>query len=68
MQVLDATSLAERRACEDKDYCLRLESDMPLEKYPGEHCSLSRRARHTNLAQPNNMRAACKKRWASSMA
>ncbi|KAF1844247.1 uncharacterized protein K460DRAFT_397380 [Cucurbitaria berberidis CBS 394.84] len=36
MEVLDATSLAERLRWEAKEYWLHLESDSPLEKYPAK--------------------------------
>lgn len=40
MQVLDATSLAERLKWEAKEYWLHLDADTPLEKYPGRVWSL----------------------------
>jgi Xaa-Pro dipeptidase len=36
MEVLDATSLAERLKWEAKEYWLHLEAETPLDKYPGE--------------------------------
>lgn len=36
MEVLDASSLAERLKWEAEEYWLHLEADSPLEKYPGE--------------------------------
>jgi|TARA_R110002003_G_scaffold107_4_gene8967 hypothetical protein len=36
MEVLDATSLAERLKWEAKEYWLHLEAETPLEKYPGK--------------------------------
>lgn len=35
MEVLDATSLAERLKWEAKGYWLHFEAETPLEKYPG---------------------------------
>ena len=37
MEVLDATSLAERLKWEAKEYWLHLEAESPLDKYPGKH-------------------------------
>ncbi|KAF5849139.1 hypothetical protein GGP41_006033 [Bipolaris sorokiniana] len=36
MQVLDATSLAERLRWEDQDYWLHLEAETPFDKYPAK--------------------------------
>ncbi|RAR11367.1 xaa-pro dipeptidase [Stemphylium lycopersici] len=36
MEVLDAAGLAERLRWEDKEYCLHLEAESPLEKYPAK--------------------------------
>jgi len=36
MEVLDATSLANRLKWESKEYWLHLEAGTPLDKYPGE--------------------------------
>jgi Xaa-Pro dipeptidase len=42
MEVLDATSLAERLKWEAKEYWLHLQAETPLEKYPCKSFSYSR--------------------------
>jgi Xaa-Pro dipeptidase len=51
MEVLDATSLAERLKWEAKEYWLHFEAESPLEKYPGKDARLRRQYRtFTDLA------------------
>jgi Xaa-Pro dipeptidase len=40
MEVLDATSLAERLKWEAKEYWLHLDAETPLDKYPGKSLDL----------------------------
>jgi Xaa-Pro dipeptidase len=42
MEVLDATTLAERLKWEAKEYWLHLEAETPLDKYPGKHLRVLR--------------------------
>jgi hypothetical protein len=68
MEVLDATSLAERLKWEAKEYWLHLEADTPLEKYPGKGTKYEHFQLLLTLFQRSNMQDACKRssvlRWA----
>jgi len=67
MEVLDAAGLAERLRWEDKEYCLHLEAETPLEKYPGKH-GIPKFARCANVAQLSSTRGECKRNWTSPKA
>jgi hypothetical protein len=61
MEVLDATSLAERLKWEAKGYWLHFEAETPLEKYPGMWLVYFGRTEWLTTLQQNNMQDACKR-------
>jgi hypothetical protein len=69
MELLDATSLADRLKWEAKEYWLHLEAETPFEKYPGElsHCAQQEDLVLITLQQ-SNMQDACRRSWVSRKA